>query len=109
MAIPATIDPKRQFRMDPDGFGLATLLDDILGYDPERFIALRRDFCEFFPQFRSVQVKTVPALQREFSENGQHSASQKTGKGIFFETTGGLPIRASRLRTVRSCSWGYWP
>ena len=45
--------------MDPDGFGLATLLDDILGYDAERFLALRRDFCEFFPQFRSIRIETV--------------------------------------------------
>ena len=50
--------------MDPDGFGLATLLDDILGYDPERFLALRRDFCEFFPQFRSVRIESVQALHR---------------------------------------------
>ena len=40
MAIPAAIDPNRRFRMDPDGFGLPTLLDDILGHEPERFIDL---------------------------------------------------------------------
>ncbi|MEO6809335.1 MAG: AAA family ATPase, partial [Isosphaeraceae bacterium] len=47
MAIPAAIDPNRKFRMDPDGFGLSTLLDDILSYDPEGFIRLRREFCSF--------------------------------------------------------------
>ena len=57
MATPAAIDPNRKFRMDPDGFGLATLLDDILGYDPARFLNLRHDFCEFFPQFRSVRIE----------------------------------------------------
>jgi predicted ATPase len=96
MAIPAAIDPKRRFRMDPDGFGLATLLDDILGYDPERFIALRHDFCEFFPQFRTVRIESVQALHREFSESGQHSASHGTGKGIFFETIHGRAIRAQQ-------------
>jgi hypothetical protein len=96
MAIPAAIDPKRKFRMDPDGFGLATLLDDILGYDPERFLALRRDFCEFFPQFRSVRIESVQALHREFSESGQHRTYQMTGKGIFFETTHGRAIRAQQ-------------
>jgi predicted ATPase len=96
MAIPAAIDPKRKFRMDPDGFGLATLLDDILGYEPERFIALRRDFCEFFPQFRGVRIESVQALNRQFSESGQHHAGQMIGKGIFFETIHGRPIRAQQ-------------
>ena len=96
MAIPAAIDPNRKFRMDPDGFGLATLLDDILGYDPELFLALRRDFSEFFPQFRSVRIESVQALHRQFKESGQHNASQTTGKGIFFETTNGRAIRAQQ-------------
>src|SRR5271166_2783372 len=41
MAIPAALEPSRRFRMERDGFGLPTLLDDISGYDPERFIALK--------------------------------------------------------------------
>jgi predicted ATPase len=96
MAIPAAIDPRRKFRMDPDGFGLATLLDDILGYDAERFLALRRDFCEFFPQFRSVRIESVPAIHREFSESGRHRANEMSGKGIFFETANGRAIRAQQ-------------
>jgi predicted ATPase len=96
MAIPSAIDPKRKFRMDPDGFGLATLLDDILGYDAERFIALRRDFCEYFPQFRSIRIETVDALRRDFSESGRHHANPMNGKGIFFETTHGRTIRAQQ-------------
>ena len=96
MAIPAAIDPRRKFRMDPDGFGLATLLDDILGYDPERFLALRRSFCDFFPQFRSVRIESVQALHREYNENGQHRTNSENGKGIFFETTHGRAIRAQQ-------------
>jgi len=96
MAIPSAIDPGRKFRMDPDGFGLATLLDDILGYDAERFIALRRDFCTFFPQFRSIRVETVEALRREFSESGRHQTNPTNGKGIFFEMTHGRSIRAQQ-------------
>jgi predicted ATPase len=96
MAIPAAIDPRRKFRMDPDGFGLVTLLDDILGYDPERFLELRRDFCEFFPQFRTVRIESVDALSRNFSEQGKHHTSPMTGKGIFFETTHGRAIRAQQ-------------
>jgi predicted ATPase len=96
MTVPAAIDPKRRFRMDSDGFGLATMLDDILGYDPERFLALRRDFCEFFPQFRSVRIESVQALHREVGESVQHRAGQMIGKGIFFETSHGRAIRAQQ-------------
>ncbi len=94
MAIPAAIDPVRRFRMDPDGFGLATLLDDIVGYDPELFLRLRRDFCDFFPQFKSVQVETESAMGREFSPAGIHRSHSQTGKGIYFETRRGKRIRA---------------
>jgi predicted ATPase len=96
MAMPAVLDPKRKFRMDPDGFGLATLLDDILGYDPERFLALRRDFCEFFPQFRSVRIETQPSLRRHYDITGKHSTDPGDGKGIFFEPTQGGAIRAQQ-------------
>ena len=82
--------------MDPDGFGLATLLDDILGYDPELFLALRRDFCEFFPQFKSVRIETQEALRRRFNITGQHQTSTENGKGIFFETHEGRAIRAQQ-------------
>jgi predicted ATPase len=96
MAIPAAINPVRRFRMDPDGFGLATLLDDIVGYDPELFLRLRRDFCEFFPQFKSMRVETESAMGRSFSLTGIHSASSQTGKGIYFETRSGKRIRAQQ-------------
>lgn len=96
MAIPAAIDSLRKFRMDPDGFGLSTLLDDILGYDPERFLALRRDFCRFYPQFRSVRLESAGALQRHFREDGCHRTEQASGKAIFFETTHGRTVRAQQ-------------
>ncbi len=75
--IPAAIDPARKFRLDPDGFGLATLLDDILGYDPERFIGLRTDFCRFFPQFQSVRIETENALRRHYAEDGRHQSERR--------------------------------
>jgi energy-coupling factor transporter ATP-binding protein EcfA2 len=94
MAVPATIDPARKFRLDPDGFGLATLLDDILGYNPERFIGLRTDFCGFFPQFQSVRIETENALQRQYAPDGRHQSGGAIGKGICFETRLGARIRA---------------
>jgi len=94
MAIPAAIDPRRRFRMDPDGFGLATLLDDILGYDAERFIRLREQFCRFFPQFSRVRVESEKAVQRKPGHGGRFTAGQASGKGVYFETPAGGTIRA---------------
>jgi predicted ATPase len=96
MAIPAAIDPLRKFHMDPDGFGLATLLDDILGYDAERFLAMRRDFCGFFPQFRSVRIESTVVTPRQLQGNGQPLGNPETGKAIFFELTNGGIIRAQQ-------------
>jgi hypothetical protein len=96
MAVPAAFDSIRKFRLDPDGFGLATLLDDILGFDPELFLRLRAEFCRFFPQFKSVRIESVQALQRGFAPNGLHSAGSTIGKGIYFETVSGQTVRAQQ-------------
>ena len=96
MAIPAAIDESRKFRMDPDGFGLPTMLDDILGWDPERLIRLRSDFCEFFPEFRSVHIQTETAGQRIYSSTGLHQMGSANGKGICLETQDGATIRAQQ-------------
>lgn len=70
MALPAALDPNRRFCMEPDGFGLPTLLQDILNAEPERFIALRNRFCELFPQFRSIRLETSHGISREARSAG---------------------------------------
>ncbi len=94
MAIPAVIDPARMFRLDPDGFGLPTLLGDISDYEPELSIHLRKEFCSFFPQFRNVRVESEDALQRRYTPDGMHTFGTGAGKGIYFETQSGEKIRA---------------
>jgi predicted ATPase len=96
MAVPAAIDPNRKFRLEADGFGLATLLDDILGYDANIFLRLREAFCGFFPQFRSVRIESENAVKRTYSADAMQQASMSTGKGIYFETRGGQTIRAQQ-------------
>jgi hypothetical protein len=96
MAVPATISPLRRFRLDPDGFGLATLLDDILGFNAEQFIRMRDEFCRFFPQFKSVQVRSVEALNRQYESRGLHYSTAAMGKGICFETAAGQIVRAQQ-------------
>ncbi len=94
MSLPAAFDTERRFAMDHSGFGLATLLDDILGHDPELFIQLRYAFHEFFPQFASVGVKTEMAVARSDNANNLPVSAAAQGKGIFFETRSGQTIRA---------------
>jgi energy-coupling factor transporter ATP-binding protein EcfA2 len=96
MAIPAAINESRKFRMDPDGFGLSTLLDDLLDYEPERFISLRDRFCGFFPQFRRIRLETEIAASRTYEESGIHQTGRGNGKGIYFETQDGSTIRAQQ-------------
>ena len=96
MAIPAAIDPNRKFRMDPDGFGLATLLDDILGHDFHRFGELGREFCDYFPQYRTVRIETTNALNRHYDVSGRYTTNNTYGKGILLETTQGHEIRTQQ-------------
>jgi energy-coupling factor transporter ATP-binding protein EcfA2 len=97
MAIPAAIDPGRKFRLDPDGFGLPRLLLDILGYDPELFIALRTEFCRYFTQFRSVRVESENAIRRHYDSRGAVTSSDSAAGGaIYFESQRGRTIRAQQ-------------
>ncbi len=96
MAVPAAMDLARQFRLDPDGFGLPTLLDDIQSRDPEAFLSLRREFCDQFPQFKSLRVESQNALKRDFDATGIHKSGRIVGKGICFETRDGKTILAQQ-------------
>ena len=96
MAVPAAIDPERKFRLDPDGYGLATLLDDIVDYKPELFMQLRDKFCEYFEQFSSVRLESTTALLRKSGSDGIWHSSAGVGKGIFFETRTGQTVRAQQ-------------
>jgi hypothetical protein len=97
LAIPATYNASRKFRMDPDGFGLATLLDDILGFDPALYLQLRKSFCEFFPQFKTIRLETADGFTQNYAENGIYGrAGSGPGKEILFETQWGRTVRAGQ-------------
>jgi len=96
MAMPAAFDNRRRLRMDPDGFGLATLLDDLLGHDPRAFLELEREYCTLFPQFTKVRTRTEIGLDRHEQPTGIPIASAKDGKAIYLETQSGKEIRAQR-------------
>jgi predicted ATPase len=86
LAIPTAPDSKRRFRMESTGFGLALCLDDILGYDRDRFIALENRFREIFPQVKSIKLIAEPAFRAPVDDPSQRLILQQAdGKGIYFE------------------------
>jgi hypothetical protein len=98
MALPAAFDAKRKFRLDADGFGLPTMLMDILLHDAAGFVELRSQFCGLFPQFRSVRVEREKGRVRESTESGRASRQGASiGGAVYFETTGGHTVRACHV------------
>ena len=96
MAKPAAIKLGRKMRLDPDGFGLPTLLLDILGFDPECFLHLRNEFCSFFPQFKSVRVEFEQAFERNDDDPDVPNWGKAVGAAIYFETRSGGTIRSQQ-------------
>ena len=56
LALPTALNPDRRFRLEGNGFGLPTLIDDLLNYDRESFAALEREFTQIFPHVRTIAL-----------------------------------------------------
>lgn len=90
LALPVAPDSKRQYRMDPSGFGLALCLDDILGFDRTLFGNLEDRFRRVFPQVKSIKLKPEPAYRAPSNETEPVPMLDRAdGKGIHFELEGG--------------------
>ncbi len=99
LALPVAPDSKRRFRMEASGFGLALCLDDILGFDRDRFIALEQRFKAIFPQIRSIKLIPEPAFRAPVDDPEQVlQLNRAEGKGIYFEfVEGGKLLSASQV------------
>ena len=106
MKTPAALDPQRKFRMDRDGFGLATLLDDILSFDSGLFEKIKSEFCNYFPQFTGIRLRTEIGVSRDNGALGSYGATERAGKGIYLVGRG-REARASKYPTAPFCSWAY--
>ena len=97
LSLPVVLNAKRKYRMDPSGFGLAQCLDDILGFDPNRFLELQRRFKTIFPDVKSVKLIPESAYRVPFDNPEAVTALQDRadGKGIYFEMKeGGQQVAA---------------
>ncbi len=96
MKMPAALDPQRKFRLDRDGFGLATLLDDILSFDSGLFGKIKSEFCQYFPQFTGLRLSTEIGVSRDNGSSGAYGGTQRAGKGIYL-VSHGQDVRAQQV------------
>jgi predicted ATPase len=97
LALPVAADSTRRFRMKPDGFGLALMLDDILGYDRELFGRLEHKFRSIFPEIASIKLIRQPAFRSPADEREQVSRiEQADGKGLYLELKNGRQVPAAQ-------------
>ncbi len=99
LALPNAPDSQRRFRMEASGFGLALCLDDILGYDRNRFNELENRFRSIFRDVESIKLIPEPAYKAPVDDSKQVLMLQQSdGKGIYFQFKGGAkPISASQV------------
>lgn len=99
LALPAAPDSKRRFQMERSGFGLVLCLDDLLGYDRDRFIQMEQRFKEIFPEVKSIKLISEPAYKSPQQNVDTVPMLQRSdGKGLYFEYhTGGPPISAMQI------------
>jgi len=89
MALPVAPDSKRRFRMEPNGFGLALCLDEILSFDRDRFVQLERRFTKVFPHIKSIKLIPEMAYRAPVDDPEQVTMLNKAdGKGLYFELKG---------------------
>lgn len=98
LALPAALKSDRRWQMDPTGFGLVLLLDDILGDDRDRFAKLEQRFKQIFPEIARIELVRQPAFQAAQNDAEQVPLlARADGKGIRFKlASGGQSIAAAQ-------------
>lgn len=98
LALPAALDPKRPFRLERNGFGLARCLDDILGHDRQLFDQLENKYREIFPAVQSVRLKQALGYKLDADHTGYGARLQPhAGKGVYFEMDGAGELSAQHV------------
>lgn len=85
LALPTALNPDRRFRVEGNGFGLPTLIDDLLNYDRESFAALEREFTRIFPHVRTIALVQQQGFNSSVDQSDETLALQPSaGKQIVF-------------------------
>lgn len=97
LAMPAAPDSKRRYRLEPNGFGLARCLDELLGTDRATFTTLENRFREIFPDVKSIRLASKSAYRwKEEKGRPQLPFESADGKGIEFEIEGASTVTAAQ-------------
>ena len=86
LASPAALNEERRYRMEESGFGLPTMLDDILGYDIVQFEALQTEFRRIFPEVERIILRTEKGYREQPTSSGK--APDVSGKGLAIKFKG---------------------
>jgi predicted ATPase len=85
LALPTALNPDRRFRIEGNGFGLPTLIDDLLNYDRESFSALEREFIQIFPHVRTIALVQQQGFNSPVDQSDETLTLQPSpGKQIVF-------------------------
>lgn len=95
LSLPATLAPERHLRLAGNGFGLPTMLDDLLGESRDRFAELEQEFCAQFPGVKAIQLKQEKAFDSPVDDPEQTlTLKPGNGKQLYFGLTNGSEIPA---------------
>jgi hypothetical protein len=85
LALPTALNPDRRFRLEGNGFGLPTLIDDLLNYDRESFAALEREFTQIFPHVRTIALVQQQGFNSPVDQSDETLTLQPSaGKQVVF-------------------------
>jgi energy-coupling factor transporter ATP-binding protein EcfA2 len=85
LALPTSLNPDRRFRIEGNGFGLPTLIDDLLNYDRENFSALEREFVQIFPHVRTIALVQQQGFNSPVDQSDETLTLQPSpGKQVVF-------------------------
>lgn len=95
LSLPATLAPERHLRLAGNGFGLPTMLDDLLGIDRQKFDELEQRFCSQFPGVTGLQLKQEKAFDSPVDDPEQTLTLRAgNGKQLYFKLENGAEIPA---------------
>ena len=98
LALPVAPQEQQRFWMDPSGFGLALLLEDILGENRSLFEKIEDRFRRFFPHVKSIRLQREPGFTAPSEYNQElPELRHAAGKGLHFEFSTGQVVRASQV------------
>ncbi len=97
LGLASALEPSRRFTMEESGFGLATVLDDIIGHSIDLFWKIEERFMSLFPDMMGIRIKTVTGLSRVGDDRLSTTFERVPAKGLFFDTLSVSDLPASEM------------